>query len=403
MAPRPLSFFKFKLRDVRWTIVFMVIIMASILSWLVSFSMSSDVEATVSNYSKTITFIRVEPHSEIGVSYPVIPNDIVVAAESLQHVRRVYKVYMFKLAFVQRSDNISIEGLPLQNVTIFAYNPAVALGLGELPPFIVDVKNGRLPMNESEIATVTGGYKVGDKVEVVLNKTVVKVRISGLLTRSLLSPALVIVHRDFLLSVPEGKDLLNDALKGSSTMLFVEVDDIYYVEKVADELHKLLENTEMEFMVTYDEYLLKKTLELNERGALTVRLLNFGTLAFSAFLIAIVSYISVNSRRWEIGLLRSFGFSNNDVKAAYLSYSLAIATFGTIAAFLAAYIVGGPLKNLMLNAFGLSDISLVTAPQLTLTTTLFTFVLAASISAASILISISLSLRRPIEDDLREF
>lgn len=403
MTPRPLSFFKFKLRDIRWSIVFTVIIMASVLSWLVSFSMGSDIEASVSNYSKTITFIRVEPHSEIGMTYPVIPNDIIVAVESMQYVRKVYKVYMFKLAFVKH--NMTIDGF--KNVTMFLYNPAATLGLGELPPFVVDIKSGRLPINGSEIATVEGGYKVGDEIEVAFNKTIVKVRISGFLTRSLLSPALIIVHKDFLLSVPGGKDVLDEALKGSCTMLFVEVDGIYNVEEVADDLRKLLErSTEefgIEFGIVYDEYLLKKTIELSDRGALTVRLLNFGTLSFSAFLIALVSYLGINVRRWEVGLLRSLGFSNNEMKAAYLLYSLAIAALGAAAAFLAAYTVGGPVKNLILNALNLSDMISATAPQLTLTTTLLTFALAASISAVSILISISLALRRPIEDYLREF
>jgi ABC-type antimicrobial peptide transport system permease subunit len=401
MSPRPLSFFKFKLRDIRWSIVLTVIITASILGWLVSFSMGSDVEATVSNYSKTITFIRVEPHSEIGMAYPVIPNDIIVAVESMQYVRKVYKVYMFKLAFV--SSDISLGGLPLGNVTMFLHNPAAVLGLGELAPFIVDVKSGRLPVNGSEIATVEGGYKVGDEIEVAFNNTIVKVRISGFLTRSLLSPALIIVHKDFLLSVPGGKDVLDEALKGSCTVLFVEVDSIYNVEEVADDLRKLLEKSTVEFGIVYDEYLLKKTIELSDRGTLTVRLLNFGTLSFSALLIALVSYLGINVRRWEVGLLRSLGFSNNEIKAAYLLYSLAIAALGAATAFLVVYTVGDPVKNLILNALNLSDMISATTPHLTLTTTLLTFALAASISAASILISIGLALRRPVEDQLREF
>ncbi|MFW6117129.1 MAG: FtsX-like permease family protein [Thermoproteota archaeon] len=366
--------------------------------------MGSHIEASISNYSQTITFIGMDHFDVTGTHYAVIPSNLTATVQSMPHVRKLHKLYLFYLAFVERDSNINILGFASENFTLFIQRPAAIYGLGELPPFLIDIRKGRLPLNGSEIA-VTGTedhYKVEDTVEVAFEGNITEVEVSGVLTSSLLSPAQLIVHKDLLLRMPGGMDVLDAALEGDCTALFVEVDSIYHVEEVLEEIRGLLEADER-FEIVYDEYLLKKTLELNDRGELTVRLLNFGSLSFSALLMALVSYVSINLRRWEVGLLRSMGFSNNEIKGAYLWYSSVVAVFGVVAAFSAAYLVGAPIENLILNALNLGNIVSATALQLTSTTIFLAFTLAIIISAASILLSITLALRRPIEDQLREF
>lgn len=366
--------------------------------------MGSNIEASLSNYSKTIAFIRVEHAGD----YVVIPNDVITAIESMQHVKKLYKVYMFSMSVVERNVSVILDGIPSVIPIMFLANPTTVLGLGELPPFILDIRSGRLPLNGTEIALVSGGngdyYKVGQDIEVAFNSnetTITKVRISGLLTRSLLSPAQMIVHKDFLLSAPCWKDILDEALKGKSTALFVEVDDIYNVGEVLENIRELLKGKE--FLIICDEYQLKKTLELSGRGALSVRLLSFGALSFSAILIMLASYLSVNFRKWEVGLLRSLGFSNREIMVAYLLYSLALAVFGAAAAFLVAYAMGPSIENLMFNALNLGGTVSATALELTPITALLALMLATSISAASILITNGIVLRKTIEEQLREF
>lgn len=411
-----LSFFKFKLRDVKWSVMFTVIIMASVLSWLVSFSMSSNIKASVNNYSKTLTFIRVNHYVQgPGINdYAIIPSNVTDAIESLQHVKKLHKLYMFYIARVVHNTNVS--GVPFENLTLFLMDSAIALGLSEtIPPFIIDIQSGHLPINESEIAITGPGnyYKLGDEIEVAFNGTITKVKISGFLTTSLLSPVQMVVHKDFLSSMPGGDRVIDEALKGECTVLFVEVDDIYNVDEVLKNLRELLglegEDVQKEweirdvYEITYDEYLLKKTLELSESSAFITTLLASGALSFSIILIMITSYFNINIRKWEVGLLRSFGLSNIEIITAYILYLLAVTVLGIVAAFSVAHIMVTSIEKLLIDALGFGKMISAVTIELTPLTMLLTFTLAIVIGAASTFIMVSMALRKPVEDQLREF
>lgn len=396
--------------------MFTVIIMASVLSWLVSFSMSSNMKASVNNYSKTLTFIRVDHYVQgPGINdYAVIPSNVTTAIESLQHVKRLHKLYMFYIARVVRNTNIS--GVPFENLTLFLMDSAIALGLSEtIPPFIIDIQSGRLPINGSEIAITGPGnyYKLDDEIEVAFNGTITKVKISGFLTMSLLSPVQMVVHKDFLSSMPGGDCVIDEALRGECTVLFVEVDDIYNVDEVLKNLRELIGWKEGEgweeweirdvYKITYDEYLLKRTLELSESSAFVTILLTSGALSFSIILIMITSYLNINIRKWEVGLLRSFGLSDNEIITAYILHLLAVTVLGVVAAFSVAHIVVTFIERLLIDALGFGNIISAATIELTPLTMLLTFTLTIVIGAASTFITVSMTLRKPIEDQLREF
>ena len=410
-------FYKFKLRDLKWSIILTIIIVVSILSFFTTSQLITDVKANIRNYSNIATYIRVDhiSHYPGGENYVSIPDNIVNAVESIPHVERVYRIFAFELGYFK---SINIPGLG--NTTTLLMSPAIIVGLDNLsqyPPFLVDVWNGSLPRNGYEIALpatpgfIPSMFRIGSDIKVGLdfNRTA-EVRVSGYLTQSFLTGAILVVHKDFLNRIKGGNEILEKANSGVSNILFIKVDNVYNVNDVLYSLKKILSSenelgivNKTTYNIIYDGYLVKKTILLNNQARFLSNLLVYGSLSISAVLIILINYFSINIRRWELGLLRSIGYSNGQITSNYLIYIFILTIAGLLSAIALFYIIGGYIESWILNVFNLSSMVSITTIQLSSAVILLSFSSILIISIFSMYIMLLIALRRPVEYDLREF
>lgn len=430
MTVLPLSFGFRKLRDLRWSIVLSIVIAVGILGWLVFSSMGEVAAKSVEEYSDDLTYITIGskhiPEGEIRrIGSPeapevdeilreyAIPKETIALAKEIQHVERVYTLHVFDVGVIQPEN----AGLIIDNLRLITMHPAVALGLGELPPFMIEMVEGRLPKpGVPEVALLSrfqSRFKVGDEVEVFVNpiRHVViggmeeemhagaqTARISGFFAFSGWSPVQLLIHKDFLDGLPMGDAVLRRAIAGDYVnTLVIKFDDVHHAEEVIREVRTLFEG----YPMLYDEYLLRRTRELAELSTTFGGLLSYSSLLLSMVLFTLIGYLSLNVRRWELGLLRSLGFKAGEIRNAYMSYSIAIGAMGCAMGILLARVVQGIIPGLLgIQRYPLPFAiePIVGVPEIGLA-----FILALSVSMVSISVAITLAMRRPVEEDLREF
>ena len=124
-----------------------------------------------------------------------------------------------------------------------------------------------------------------------------------------------------------------DNFSTNTTVLYVEVNDITYIEQVKEELINLGFNAN----------------ELNEEASTVLDYIDLGTtvltavaliaMVVSAIMIIIVMYISVIERTQEIGILRSIGARKKDILKMFIIEASMLGFFGGTFGAIIAYVV----------------------------------------------------------------
>lgn len=115
--------------------------------------------------------------------------------------------------------------------------------------------------------------------------------------------------------------------------------------------------------VTYTDYATTfKDMSKTVLQAITVVLIAFSSISLfvSTIMIAIITYISVMERVKDIGILKSLGYSNHNIKLIFYLENISIAILSTILSILLTYAISIPINNLLTYYTGLENILLLT-------------------------------------------
>ncbi len=115
--------------------------------------------------------------------------------------------------------------------------------------------------------------------------------------------------------------------------------------------------------VSYTDYATTfKDMSKTIMQAITVVLIAFSSISLfvSTIMIAIITYISVMERIRDIGILKSLGFKNRDIKCIFYLENIFIAILSTIASIAITYAISIPINNVLEHYTGMSNILLLT-------------------------------------------
>lgn len=115
--------------------------------------------------------------------------------------------------------------------------------------------------------------------------------------------------------------------------------------------------------VTYTDYATTfKDMSKTVLQAITVVLIAFSSISLfvSTIMIAIITYISVMERVKDIGILKSLGYSNHNIKLIFYLENISIAIISTILSIVLTYALSIPINNLLTHYTGLENILLLT-------------------------------------------
>lgn len=96
--------------------------------------------------------------------------------------------------------------------------------------------------------------------------------------------------------------------------------------------------------------------------AITVVLIVFSSISLfvSTIMIAIITYISVMERTKDIGILKSLGYNNRNIKSIFYLENIFIAIISTMLSIIITYIISFPINNILTNYTGMNNILLLT-------------------------------------------
>ncbi len=115
--------------------------------------------------------------------------------------------------------------------------------------------------------------------------------------------------------------------------------------------------------VSYTDYATTfKDMSKTVMQAITVVLIAFSSISLfvSAIMIAIITYISVMERIRDIGILKSLGFKNRDIKCIFYLENIFIAILSTLVSIAITYAISIPINNVLEHYTGMSNILLLT-------------------------------------------
>lgn len=115
--------------------------------------------------------------------------------------------------------------------------------------------------------------------------------------------------------------------------------------------------------VTYTDYATTfKDMSKTVMQAITVVLITFSSISLfvSAIMIAIITYISVMERTKDIGILKSLGYKNRDIKCIFYLENIFIAIISTLLSIAVTYAISIPINNILTYYTGMTNILLLT-------------------------------------------
>lgn len=115
--------------------------------------------------------------------------------------------------------------------------------------------------------------------------------------------------------------------------------------------------------VTYTDYATTfKDMSKTAMQAVTVVLVAFSSISLfvSAIMIAIITYISVMERIRDIGILKSLGYTNRNIKFIFYLENISLAIISSLISIIIAYIISIPINNILTHYTGMDNILLLT-------------------------------------------
>lgn len=409
-----------------WSLIIVAIFVAGLVTWITIPSLAYSMDNTLSAYANNVsTYVVVSPNpiSAVGglpssnPSLPILPRNSVDQIKQIAGAQGVYPVVVnftfvtitgFGGNFTIVNENGTIGN---SNVTFYVnIESAVLGGPTGFPTELVHAVLGRAPlageagfMRNGVSGVSSGAFKLDSNYSFStagVNFTAEDVGEN--VASPLFAPVPVLFDQQFVQD-QLGPTIYNATYGGTRGVdyVIIKVDSIGDVTSVVNQVQKVLGNSGSSgsFQIVYDQAAITALESIESSTDSMYLLTGVFSLVIAVSLILVVSYLGFKRREWEVGLLRSQGWSWRQVYRYMFYYLLVLSILSTLLATAISYV----LLHYQVNTFPVygSEVVVVSSPQLPFV--LVAYLIAVALSFVSPWVTEARLRRQELGDVLKEY
>jgi FtsX-like permease family len=311
-------------REHGWSVIIIVIMVAGLSGWVVIPSTGNSLESGLNNYANAAaTYIIVSYNGNPNYRSQYLSNSTLAQFQSIAGVEDVYPIGInetdvFPPHFTLTENNMTVTFAEI------GYTSAVIGGDDGFPPQLLVLSSGALPTPGSGSFILNGNYGL-DLSSGTLKMQVGGVNVTGRNSGSsqyipLIGNNLQILwDRTFILD-QLGAKLFSQTF-GSINFVIIKAADVAQVTAIANTVTSdLASGGYKAYTVDYDALTVQSLQSLESGTAPEYALLGIVSLAGMVLGVIAVSFVAINRRGWEAGLLVSQGWRFRDVLTYYFTY-----------------------------------------------------------------------------------
>lgn len=314
-------------REFGWSAIIVVIMVTGLSGWVVIPSVGLSLEAGLNNYANAAaTYIVVSYNGNPNFANQALSNSTLNQFESIPGVESIYPVginetQVFTPGLTEQEDNITVS------ITELGYTSAMLGGSNGYPIPLVVLSSGALPVEGSDSFILNAnqgalGYNLsGRTLSMQVGGLNVTGRSSG---QSQYIPLIgnnlqILWDRTFMMN-QLGPKLFNQTF-GRINFVVIKAADITRVSAIAETITSELSKAGYKaYTVDYDALTVQSLQSLEAGTAPEYTILGIVSLGAMVLGIIAVSFVVVNRRGWEAGMLVSQGWTLSNVLTFYFTY-----------------------------------------------------------------------------------
>jgi FtsX-like permease family len=315
-------------REHGWSVIIIVIMVAGLSGWVVIPSTGLSLESGLNNYANAAaTYIVVSYNGNPNYRGQSLSNSTLAQFQSIAGVESVYPIGI-------NETNVYTPGYTLppengNNLTLtmseIGFTSAVIGGVDGFPPQLLVLSSGAMPTPGSGSFVLNGNYGGPD-----LSNGTWKMQVGGLNVTARSSgssqyiPLIgnnlqILWDRSFTLN-QLGAKLFGQTF-GRINFVIIKATDVSQVSAIANTVTSdLTSGGYKAYNVNYDALTVQNLQSLEAGTAPEYTLLGIVSLGGMVLGVIAVSFVAINRRGWEAGLLVSQGWRFRDVLTYYFTY-----------------------------------------------------------------------------------
>ncbi len=335
-------------RDVKYSIVLIVILAIGFSSWILIPSISDHLESTLHDYSANVaTYVTVSSKGQTGGLPPTtgLPPSVIEQMKALGHVENVYAFRTNFTRFIFHNVPIVIVSPNGTRTTIYqdvdAGMLSAPIGQGYFPMELVSLVEGKIPLGTFPgfVTNCDGNIDIRNNSPLTTNTTyAVRVGASqfdalatGRNTINYLYADVCVLWNPAFLQQELGPANFTSTFGGAPNFAIVKVDTISNVRSVVESLKSILTDFRG-YVPVYDEAALVALQNLQGQTVPLYHIVSLLGLAFAVAIAFLASFLATGRRSWEPGLLVSQGWSRFKIFGFVFSYYSMISAIALLTA-----------------------------------------------------------------------
>jgi ABC-type lipoprotein release transport system permease subunit len=338
------------LREKSWSILIIAIMSLGLTGWMTIPSIGTSLQSGVQGYANAVaTYVVVQNNGNPSTLNQTLPQSMIEQFGQIPGVSKVYPIvtnYTIFFFSPPRSDG----SIKVGNRTIavdeasLGILSAVVGGIRGYPPNLLDLASGSAPSgNEAGFvynSDIGNPLSLGNSTKVQIaniNFTATEVGINKYVP--LIGNNLGVLWNNSFMESVLGTSLLDKTFGGGANFVIIKTTSAENVPAVVSSLKSLL-GSYQSYIVIYDQATVNNLLSLEQGTAPLYELLGVVSLSFAVLAVFVVSYVAINRRSWEAGLLLTQGWSWDGLRAYFFSYLLILGVLSFGVSVLASAVIG---------------------------------------------------------------
>lgn len=339
-------------REYGWSIIIVAIMVAGLSGWVVIPSTGLSLESGLNNYANAAaTYIVVSYNGNPSYRGQYLTNSTLSRFQSIPGVENIYPVGINETEVFPPPGTV-VPGGSENNLTVtiseVGYTSAVIGGDSGFPLQLLDMSSGTLPTPGSSSFIVNGNVPTGGMGFNLSNQTL-KMQVGGVNVTARSSgssqyiPLIgnnlqILWDRTFILN-QLGAKLFSQTF-GRFNFVIIKATGVSQVSMIAQTVTSdLAKGGYKAYTVDYDAVTVQDLQSLEAGTAPEYALLGFVSLGAMVLGVIAVSFVAVNRRGWEAGLLVSQGWRFRDVLSYYFTYFAVLLALSAVLATVISFAV----------------------------------------------------------------
>jgi ABC-type lipoprotein release transport system permease subunit len=348
MKVYPLSYaWKKTLKETSWSLIIIAIMSVGQTGWIAVPSIGSSLQSAVQDYGNAVaTYVVVENNGNPSTLNVTLPQTLLQQIRSVPGIQEVYPIATnYSIFFNPPSIVSAVVGNKTIGIQIssLGIHSAVVGGETGYPKQLLDIAAGRAPSgNEAGFvynSNEANPYKLGDTAQVQIsgvNFTAKEVGINKYIP--LIGNNLGVLWNSSFVESKLGSVLFHKTFSQKVNTVIIKVDSVQDVPGAVSGIKNLTANYS-DYLVIYDQATVDNLLSLQNGVAPLYELLGLLSLAFAIVAVFVVSYVAINRRSWEVGLLLTQGWSWKDVRSYFFFHFLALGVISLALSIFASVVI----------------------------------------------------------------